>query len=68
MTMPRKKTYGRTVNGELITERFIEEAVQRAEAGYDVDEMLSRDAEPKPAAASDAHVRTSPPQRPRRRQ
>ena len=40
--MPRKKTYGETVNGELITEEFIERAVKRAEAGYAVDELKRR--------------------------
>lgn len=65
--MARKKTYGRTVKGELITEEFIEKAVERAEAGYDVEEMLRRDAEAKIAPVPDAHGRSAPPPRPRRR-
>lgn len=65
--MPRKKTYGRTIRGELITEEFIEKAVERAEAGYDVDKMLRRDAEAKAAPVPDARERNAPPQRPRRR-
>jgi hypothetical protein len=67
MTMPRKKTYGETVSGELITEEFIEEAVKRAEAGYDVDEMLRRLGEEKAAEAPDARGQSAPPRRPRRR-
>jgi hypothetical protein len=65
--MPRKKTYGRTTKGELITEEFIEKAVKRAEAGYDVDDILSRDAEAKAAPAPDARGQIAPPRRPRRR-
>jgi hypothetical protein len=65
--MPRKKTYGRTIKGELITEEFVEKAVKRAEAGYDVDEILRRDAEARDAKAPDAHGRSAPPRRPRRR-
>ena len=65
--MPRKKTYGETFNGELITEEFIEKAVKRAEDGYDVDEMLRRHAEAKAAPAPDARGQTAPPRRPRRR-
>lgn len=65
--MPRKKTYGRTIKGELITEEFIEKAVKRAEAGYDVEELLRRDAEAKAASAPDAHAQIAPPRRPRRR-
>ncbi len=65
--MPRKKTYGRTIKGDLITEEFIEKAVKRAEAGYDVEELLRRDAEAKAASAQDARAQTARPQRPRRR-
>jgi hypothetical protein len=64
--MARKKTYGRTIKGELITEDFIAQAVERAETGYDVDEILKRDAEAK-AAALGAHAQNAPPRRPRRR-
>jgi hypothetical protein len=64
--MSRKKTYGRTVKGELITEEFIEKAVEKAEAGYDVDELLRQDAEAKPDPG--AHGRSGLPRRPRRQQ
>jgi len=64
--MSRKKTYGRTVKGELITDEFIEQAVERAEAGYDVEEILKRDAEAKAAAPQGARGRSGPPRRPRR--
>lgn len=67
MTMSRKKTYGRTINGELITEEFIEKAVKRAEAGYDVDEILRRRAEAKAEPAQDAREQNALPRRPRRR-
>jgi len=65
--MPRKKTYGRTIKGELITEEFIEKAVLRAEAGYDVDEILRRDAEAKAASDPSARGPSELPRRPRRR-
>lgn len=38
----KKKTYGRTVGGRPITEELIEDLNRRAEAGYDVDEILER--------------------------
>jgi hypothetical protein len=66
--MSRKKTYGRTIKGELITEEFIEEAVKRAEAGYDVEELLTwRDVTPKSSSDPSVPVRNAPGQRPRRR-
>jgi hypothetical protein len=65
--MSRKKTYGRTVKGDLITEEFIEKAVKRAEAGYDVNGILRRSAEEKAAPAPDARGQTAPQPRPRRR-
>ena len=37
-----KKTYGKTRSGREITDELIAEAVKKAEAGYDVDEMLRR--------------------------
>lgn len=67
MTMSRKKTYGRTVKGELITEEFIEQAVKRAEDGYEVGELLKRDAEAKAPADPDAREQSAPLRRPRRR-
>lgn len=40
--MTRKKTYGRTPDGTLITEELVEQLSREAEAGYDVDEILER--------------------------
>lgn len=37
-----KKTYGKTRRGRPITDELIEELAQKAEEGYDVDEMLRR--------------------------
>lgn len=40
--MARKKTYGRTPDGTLITEELVEQLSREAEAGYDVDQILER--------------------------
>lgn len=40
--MARKKTYGRTPDGTLITEELVEQLSREAEAGYNVDEILER--------------------------
>jgi ribbon-helix-helix CopG family protein len=40
--MARKKTYGRTPDGTLITEELVEQLSREAEAGYDVDLILER--------------------------
>jgi hypothetical protein len=40
--MARKRTYGRTPDGTLITEELVEKLSQEAEAGYNVDEILRR--------------------------
>ena len=37
-----KKTYGKTASGAPITDELVAELAEKAEAGYDVDEMLSR--------------------------
>lgn len=37
-----KKTYGKTRHGRPITDELVEELARKAEAGYDVDEMLRR--------------------------
>lgn len=42
MTMGRKRTYGRTVSGVLITDDLIEELSAKAEAGSDVGETQRR--------------------------
>jgi len=38
----RQKTYGRTPDGELITEDLVEELSRKAEAGHYIDEILER--------------------------
>jgi hypothetical protein len=40
--MARKKTYGTTPDGTLITEELVEQLSREAEAGYDVDQILER--------------------------
>lgn len=42
MTLKPKKTYGRMITGELITDELIERFVKKAEEGYDVEELLAR--------------------------
>jgi hypothetical protein len=37
-----KKTYGKTAAGTPITDELVAEVAEKAEAGYDVDEMLRR--------------------------
>jgi len=37
-----KKTYGNTASGAPITDELVAEHVDKAEAGYDVEEMLRR--------------------------
>jgi len=37
-----KKDLGRTAGGEPITDELVEKLAERAEAGYDVDEVLRR--------------------------
>jgi hypothetical protein len=40
--MARKKTYGRTPDGTVITEELVEKLSREAEAGYNVDKILER--------------------------
>ena len=42
MTMTRKKTYGKTASGVPITDELVAQLGERAEAGYDVDELQRR--------------------------
>jgi hypothetical protein len=37
-----KKTHGKTASGVPITDELVDELVEGAEAGYDVDELLRR--------------------------
>jgi hypothetical protein len=39
MSRTKKKNYGRTINGELITDELIDKIVKEAEEGYDVEEL-----------------------------
>ncbi len=61
--MATKKTHGQTRSGKPITDELVEELAQKAEAGYDVDEMLRRRGGRPPmgtAAASVESVRLDP--------
>jgi hypothetical protein len=61
--MAKKKTYGRTRSGRLITEESIDNAAKQAEEGYDVDEILRPRGGRPPmgsAAASVESVRLDP--------
>ncbi|HYB22501.1 MAG TPA: CopG family transcriptional regulator [Solirubrobacteraceae bacterium] len=40
--MTKKKTYGRTASGVPITEELVNELSAKAEAGFDVEEILRR--------------------------
>jgi len=58
-----KKTYGKTSSGAPITDELVAGLVERAEAGYDVDETLRRRGGRPPigsAAASVESVRLDP--------
>lgn len=58
-----KKTYGKTTSGVPITDELVAELAQKAETGYDVDEMLRRRGGRPPigsAAASVESVRLDP--------
>jgi hypothetical protein len=61
--MPKKKTYGKTKSGQPITDEIVNELAEKAEAGYDVDEILRRRGGRPPmgtAAASVESVRLDP--------
>jgi hypothetical protein len=42
MNMDGEKDFGRTINGELITDELIERLVQEAEEGWDVGDLIRR--------------------------
>jgi hypothetical protein len=59
----KKRTYGKTASGVPITDELVGELAEKAEAGYDVDEMLRRRGGRPPigsAAASVESVRLEP--------
>lgn len=61
--MAKKKTYGKTTSGAPITDELIDKLAKKAEAGYDVDEILRRRGGRPPigsAAASVESVRLDP--------
>jgi hypothetical protein len=61
--MMARKTHGKTVSGVPITDELVAELSKKAEAGYDVDEMLRRRGGRPPmgsAAASVESVRLEP--------
>jgi ribbon-helix-helix CopG family protein len=51
-----KKTYGKTKSGRPITDEMIAELADKAEAGYDVDEILRRRGGRPPMGTSAASV------------
>jgi hypothetical protein len=51
-----KKDYGKTKSGRPITDELIAELADKAEAGYDVDEMLRRRGGRPPMGSSAASV------------
>jgi hypothetical protein len=58
-----KKRYGKTASGVPITDELVGELAEKAQAGYDVDEMLRRRGGRPPmgsAAASVESVRLEP--------
>ena len=61
--MAKRKTYGRTASGKPIGDELVEQLTDKAEAGYDVDQMLRRRGGRPPigsAAASVESVRLDP--------
>lgn len=51
-----KKNYGKTKSGQPITDELIAELADKAETGYDVDEMLRRRGGRPPMGSSAASV------------
>jgi hypothetical protein len=40
--MAKRKTHGKTASGKPITDKMVKKLAKKAEAGYDVDEILGR--------------------------
>ncbi len=40
MATKKKRSYGKTISGEELTDELIEKYVKEAEEGYDVDELM----------------------------
>ncbi len=51
-----KKTYGKTASGVPITDELVEQLAEKAEAGYDVDELLRRRGGRPPLGSAPASV------------
>jgi hypothetical protein len=51
-----KKTHGKTASGKPITDRLVAELAEKAEAGYDVDELLRRRGGRPPIGSAPASV------------
>lgn len=51
-----KKTYGKTASGVPITDELVAELAEKAEAGYDVDELLRRRGGRPPLGSAPASV------------
>lgn len=54
--MAKKTTYGKTASGAPITDELVAELAEKAEAGYDVDEMLRRRGGRPPLGSAPASV------------
>lgn len=54
--MGKKKIYGKTARGVPITDELVEELAAKAEAGFDVDEILQRRRGRPPIGSSAATV------------
>jgi hypothetical protein len=56
MNMAKKTTYGKTKSGVEITDEVVERLAAKAEAGYDVDEILRRRGGRPPLGSAAARV------------
>lgn len=51
-----KRTHGKTAGGKTLTDELVNELVQKAEAGFDVDEIVRRRGGRRPIGATAATV------------